>query len=206
MGQTEPNKKCKRNGTINRAIPAHNCTCMLMHTFPRNIATWTEPETLKLIELWSKDNVQSQFEGCKRNRAVFESVSRRMTDAGFERTANQCREKIMKLRVEYKKVKDNNNQTGNNRKTCKFYEKLDNVLGSKPATRPPIVIDSFESSSGNNSCDSQKSDDDESASNNEQILDLSTEKSEEKSPPSGLSSDQTDEHHDKKPLAKKKRS
>ena len=129
-----------------------------------------------------------------------------MTDAGFERIANQCHEKIKKLRAEYKKVKNNNNQTGNNRKTCKFYEKLDNVLGSKPATRPSIVIDSFESSSGNNSCDSQKSDDDESASNNEQTLDLSTEKSEEKSPPSDLSSDQTGEHHDKKPLAKKKRS
>ena len=92
-------------------------------------------------------------------------------------------------------MKDNNNQTGNNRKTCKFYEKLDSVLGSKPATRPPVVIDSFESSSVNNSFDSQKSDDDresssESASNNEQSSDLSTEKS-----PSDLSStsDQVEE-------------
>ena len=168
------------------------------------MATWTESETLKLIELWNEDNVQSQLEGCKRNKAVFESISRRMNDASFERTANQCREKIKKLRAEYKKVKDNNNQTGNNRKTCKFYERLDNVLGSKPATRPPIVIDTFESSSTNNS-DSQKSDNDlensiESASINEELSDLSTEKS-----PSDLSSDQADEC-DKKPLAKKKRS
>ena len=129
-----------------------------------------------------------------------------MSNAGFERTANQSREKIKKLSMEYKKVKDNNNQTGNNRKTCKFYERLDNVLGNKPAMRPPIVIDSFESSSGNNSCDSQKSNDDESASNNKQTSDLNTEKSEEKSPPSDLSSDQTDEHHDKKSQAKRKRS
>ena len=96
-----------------------------------------------------------------------------MNDAGFDRTASKCREKIKKPRVEYKKVKDNNNQTGNNRKTWKFYERVDSVLGSKPATRPPIGIDSFESSSANSYSDSQKSDDDlehstESTSNNEQ--------------------------------------
>lgn len=99
-----------------------------------------------------------------------------MNEAGFERSANQCREMIKKLRAEYKKVKDNNNQTGNNRKMCKFFEKLDNVLGSKPATRPPVLVDSFESCV-NSSSDSQKSDDDhdsssESASNNDQSLDL----------------------------------
>ena len=169
------------------------------------MATWSDPQTLKLIELWSDDHVQRQLEGYKRNKAVFESISRRMNDAGFDRTASQCREKIKKLRAEYKKVKDNNSQTGNNRKTCKFYERLDSVLGSKPATRPPIVIDSFESSV-NNSSDSQKSDDDlensiESTSNNEQSSDLSTEKL-----PSNLSGDQVDEQCDKKPPAKKKRS
>ena len=88
MGQTEPNKKCKRNGTINRAVPAYNCTHTLMRTFLRNMAAWTEPEILKLIELWSEDDVQSQLEGCKRNRAVFESISLRISDAGFERTAD----------------------------------------------------------------------------------------------------------------------
>lgn len=126
-----------------------------------------------------------------------------MNDAGFDRTASQCRGKIKKLRAEYKKVKDNNRQTENNRKTCKFYERLDSVLGSKPATRPPIVIDSFESIA-NNSSDSRKSDGDlensiESTSNNEQSSDLSTEKL-----PSNLSSDQVDEQCDKKPLAKRR--
>ena len=58
------------------------------------MAAWSDPETLKLIELWSEDDVQSQLEGCKRNRAVFESISRRMNDSGFERTANQCCEKL----------------------------------------------------------------------------------------------------------------
>ena len=168
------------------------------------MAAWTDCETLKLIELWSEDDVQAQLEGCKRNRAVFEKISQGMNDAGFQRTANQCREKIKNLRAEYKKVKDNN-QTGNNRKTCKFYEKLDSVLGSKPATRPPVVNDSFLDSSyeDNDSSEGQKSEDCESSSasvsNNEQSSDLGTEKS-----PSGQSIEQS--AADKKPLAKKKRS
>ena len=84
------------------------------------MVAWSDSETLKLIELWSNDGVQSQLEGFKRNRAVFESISWGMNEAGFERSANECCEKIKKLRAEYKKVKDNNNQTGNNRKMCKF--------------------------------------------------------------------------------------
>ena len=104
--------------------------------------------------------------------AVFESTSRRMNDTGFDRTASLCSEKIKKLKAEYKK---------NNRKTCQFHERLDSVLGSKPATRPPTGIDSFESCSANNSSDSLKSDDNlengiESTSNNEQSSDLNTEK------------------------------
>ena len=175
------------------------------------MVVWSDPETLKLIKLWSDDDVQCQLEGSKRNRAVFESISRGLNEAGFERSANQSCEKIKKLKVEYKKVKDNNNQTGNNRKMCKFFDKLDNVLGSKPATRPPILVDSFDSCV-NNSSDNQNSDDDRdsssgSASNNEQSLDLSTEKSPgDGSSPGDPSSDQVEEHDDKKPLAEKKKS
>ena len=32
---------------------------------------WQCGEMTKLIELWSKNNVQEQLEGCKRNRDVF---------------------------------------------------------------------------------------------------------------------------------------
>ena len=46
----------------------------------------------------------------------------------FDRITSQYREKIKKLRAEYKKVKDNNSQTGINRKTCMFYERLDNMF------------------------------------------------------------------------------
>jgi len=68
-----------------------------------------------------------------------------MATAGFTRSGPQCREKVKKLRGEYK-IKDGLKQTGNKRKTCKFYEELDNVMGHKLAISPPVVLDIFEDS------------------------------------------------------------
>ena len=61
---------------------------------------------------------------------------------GYNRTMEQCREKIKKLKKEYRHAVDNNNETGRHRKTCKFFNELDDVLGTKPATAPKITISS----------------------------------------------------------------
>ena len=35
------------------------------------MATWTEEETTKLIEIWSEDAIQAMLEGSRRNREIF---------------------------------------------------------------------------------------------------------------------------------------
>ena len=85
--------------------------------------------------------MQAQLEGCKRNAQVFERISCEMKDIGYDRTGVQCREKIKKLRGEYKKIKDKKGKTGEGNKPWKYFENLDSVLGHKPATCPPIVVD-----------------------------------------------------------------
>ena len=107
------------------------------------MASWTDEETLKLIELWGDDRIQAQLEGCKRNKEVYERIAREMAEAGLEKTAEQCREKAKKLKGEYRKVKDKHNQTGQGRKKWKFLEAMDTVLADKPATRPPVLIDTL---------------------------------------------------------------
>lgn len=48
-----------------------------------------------------------------------------------------------KLKTEYKKVKDKRNETGQGRyPEWDFFDAMDNVLGHKPATQPPVVVDS----------------------------------------------------------------
>lgn len=106
-------------------------------------AGWSDEETLKLIELWGDDRVQAELEGCKRNKQVYERVSREMVRAGHKRTAEQCRDKAKKLKGDYRKVKDTHNKTGEGRKKWKFLEAMDAVLADKPSTQPPVLIDTL---------------------------------------------------------------
>ena len=34
------------------------------------MATWSDPETFKLIEIWGEDAIQAQLEGCRKNKEV----------------------------------------------------------------------------------------------------------------------------------------
>ena len=108
------------------------------------MASWTDEETFKLVEIWGDDRIQAQLEGCKRNKEVYERIAREMAVAGYEKTAEQCREKAKKLKAEYRKLKDKHNKTGQGRKTWKFLEAMDRVLADKPATRPPVLLDTLQ--------------------------------------------------------------
>ena len=50
------------------------------------------------------------------------------------------------LKAYYKKVNDYNGETGKNRKTSKFFEKLDVILGHRPASAPSVLLDDGSSS------------------------------------------------------------
>ena len=52
---------------------------------------------------------------------------------------------VKKLRQEYKKIKDKRNLTGRGRTEWKFFSKLDEILGARPATRPPVLLDTLNS-------------------------------------------------------------
>ena len=106
-------------------------------------ANWNDMETFKLVEIWGEEEIQALLEGCTRNKAVYEKIARGMVEAGYQRTGVQCRDKMKKLKSEYKKVKDNNTETGRRRKAWKFYDCINDVLGNKPATRPAVVIDTL---------------------------------------------------------------
>lgn len=58
-----------------------------------------------------------------------------MGNAGFEKRADQCRDKSKKLRGDYRKLKENNTSEGNKQ--------------LKPDTCPPVVIDSSTDTRGN---------------------------------------------------------
>uniref|UniRef100_A0A1X7TPP6 Myb/SANT-like DNA-binding domain-containing protein n=1 Tax=Amphimedon queenslandica TaxID=400682 RepID=A0A1X7TPP6_AMPQE len=103
---------------------------------------WGDDEVYELIAVWSDDTIQCELEGSQRNQHVYKKISEHLSNKGFRRTWDQCREKIKKLRKQYKDIVDIHGETGRGRKKFKFFEELDSVLGSRPATKPQIVVSS----------------------------------------------------------------
>uniref|UniRef100_UPI00358F7A9A myb/SANT-like DNA-binding domain-containing protein 2 n=1 Tax=Myxine glutinosa TaxID=7769 RepID=UPI00358F7A9A len=95
-------------------------------------SVWSVAEVQALIGVWSEDQIQRDLESSIRNEKVYQSISQRLQDAGVQRSAKRCREKIKKLKQGYRKLKDHNNRSVADRKTSKWYNILDAVLGHRP--------------------------------------------------------------------------
>ena len=103
-------------------------------------ATWIKQDTLKLIEVWGQETIQKQLQSCKRNHSIFVTVAREMRVAGYDRTYLQCRDKIKRLKGEYRKAKDKQGKTWEQPSTWEFFDAIDAILDTKPSTRLPVVI------------------------------------------------------------------
>lgn len=95
------------------------------------MAAWSESEVLQLISLWGEEGVQEQLEGSKRNKHVYTNISKALAKKNINRDCEQCRAKIKKLKLDYRKAKDKNGKTGRGRATWKYFDALDTILGNK---------------------------------------------------------------------------
>ena len=59
-------------------------------------AGWTTNETSALLSIWGEEKVQKSLTGCQRNRTVYQAITTRMAELGWERTWQQCRMKVKK--------------------------------------------------------------------------------------------------------------
>ena len=75
----------------------------LIELWGKDSTNWSEAEVLRLIELWGEDSIQQQLEGEKRNKHVYEKLARELHNAGSDKTAEQCRAKVEKLKGDYRK-------------------------------------------------------------------------------------------------------
>ena len=83
-------------------------------------ATWSYDEGKTLIGIWADEKVQHQLDNCTKKVPVFQNIAKRLEEAGFTRTFMQIREKLKKLKQQYKKVKDNNNGQDGKEKNLSF--------------------------------------------------------------------------------------
>lgn len=91
-------------------------------------SNWTDPEIVELLQLWSDESVQVELESSLRNQRVFDRIAHILRERGIYRTGDQCREKIKKMKLEYRRIKDNLKM-----RSWKFYDVMDRVLANRPA-------------------------------------------------------------------------
>ena len=108
--------------------------------------TWTDREVKALLAIWGDSKIQEELDGAVRNQVVFQHISKQLKEQGIKRDWKQCRAKVKNLKTKYRKVKDNNGKTGKGRQTCKFYSRLDVILGHRPASVPSALLDTGDSS------------------------------------------------------------
>ncbi|CAL1300251.1 unnamed protein product [Larinioides sclopetarius] len=90
--------------------------------------TWMDDETLALIGIFSKEEIQQELNGSKRNIGVYERIAAELAEVGFRRTAYQCREKIKRLRKEYHSSKQCIENNVAPKKPMKYYELVDKIF------------------------------------------------------------------------------
>lgn len=95
--------------------------------------SWSEEEALNLISVWGTDSVQAQLRTSKRNKYIFVKVALELSAMGYSRSADQCREKLKKMKGEYRKRKSSQ-EDGTVRKHWKFMDAMERVMGRETST------------------------------------------------------------------------
>ncbi|XP_077376570.1 uncharacterized protein LOC144018206 [Festucalex cinctus] len=101
-----------------------------MEGFKKN-DRWTDEEVQALLSIYGDEETQRHFESATRNDKVYQLITAKLAELSIFHTQKQVREKLKKLKQDYKKLKDHNNRSGNDRKINKWYERLDVILGHR---------------------------------------------------------------------------
>ncbi|XP_073805066.1 uncharacterized protein [Danio rerio] len=104
---------------------------------------WSVEDTRALLNIWAEENVQRQIDGVCRNEDVIKYIVAELAKAQIQRTTVQVREKLKKLRAQYKAIKIHNGQSGAHRKNFPWFEIMDGVLGHRPSVSGETTRDSM---------------------------------------------------------------
>jgi hypothetical protein len=96
--------------------------------------SWSVDEVQTFLSLVAEERIQREIDGATRNEKVFQEVAQLLAAHGYHRTYKQCRDKLKKLKSDYRAIKDHNGRSGANRRTWKWFDQMDSIYGSRPAS------------------------------------------------------------------------
>ncbi|KAL3056679.1 hypothetical protein OYC64_019207 [Pagothenia borchgrevinki] len=95
---------------------------------------WSVDEVTTFLHLIADDKIQRELDGTTRNLKVFQEVSALLSVRGYARTFQQCRDKLKKLKSEYRAVKEHNGWSGSDRRSWKWFDLMNDIYGSRPSS------------------------------------------------------------------------
>ncbi|ORX99357.1 hypothetical protein K493DRAFT_313237 [Basidiobolus meristosporus CBS 931.73] len=128
QNQTHPNINTTTDGlpaSNTSNIPGFDKSPSPVKGTSRYSENWRHDETKHLIKLYGEH--REYFESMKRNASVWERLHRKMLEAGFNRSAEQCRNRWKTLERKYKEILQHNSQPGNSKKTDDYFEDMNAI-------------------------------------------------------------------------------
>ena len=107
---------------------------------------WGYAETVLVLDMWADDEIQHQLDMTpNKNIHVYREIASKVAGQldGFDKSGEECRGRIKRLKVKYYKIKHESSKSGAGRNDWVFFEKFDAVLGRRPSLEPVKIIDSF---------------------------------------------------------------
>ncbi|XP_066589296.1 uncharacterized protein [Prorops nasuta] len=109
--------------------------------YETNSCLWSNDLTLLFLTVY-ENYEQLISKGKITQKVAWEKKAQDINKKGYNIRSKQCSTKMTSLKRKYKQVKDYNQKSGNNRKTWKFYNLVDNIFGKKAWASPLATLSS----------------------------------------------------------------
>lgn len=100
-------------------------------------ALWSRVEVEFLLEIWADDTIQDELDKTHKNSKIYSKIRDVLNSRGFNRTTEQCRDKIKKMRCQYLKIRDALRRSGSSldeKDKIFWFDAVDKILGQKPCS------------------------------------------------------------------------
>ncbi|KAG9149588.1 hypothetical protein Leryth_021518 [Lithospermum erythrorhizon] len=98
-----------------------------LKTPKKRAETWVQEETRALINF--RREIDSLFNTSKSNKHLWDQISMKMREKGFDRSATMCTDKWRNLLKEFKKAKQNQDVNGSAKMLC--YKEIEEILSER---------------------------------------------------------------------------
>ena len=116
-------------------------------------------QNTKLLISLRRENDDLFAKGKVRKNVAWQKIAEKFNlTSSVKVMGEQCSNKWKKLEEKYKKVKEHNDKTGNDRKECDFQQELEEFFGTDPKIIPTATVSSLTAkpATGNTSTDDEE--------------------------------------------------